>query len=274
LIPSATSVFDYRYALPAAVPLYAAAGLGLLLLLQARELAEVDQQEAAELTAAEAVAAKNRHRARNRLTPWLTTAAFTIIVGAIIAAPIQRAPGYVRYVGTGFERGALGYSQDSVAPLESQPDWTIRNFNGGSIYVSPVSKTYVITAETMQAYAEGGGAAVFGLPITGTSVLRRASGESVTWFERGAIVVSKARGARSVLPPLLDEWCFPASPCQLGAPLANAESQADGTQIQRFTGGTLSVRPDGTVEQSDRKPSGDSSEKPIDAVLPPDVRGD
>ncbi len=273
-IPSATSVFDYRYALPAAVPLYAAAGWGLLLLLQARELAEVDEQEAAELTAAEAVAAKNRHRARNRLTPWLTTAAFTVIVGAIIAAPIQRAPGYLRYVSTGAERGALGYSKDSIGPLESQRDWTIRNFEGGSIYVSPVSNTYVVTAETMQAYADGGGAAVFGLPITGTSVLRRASGESVTWFERGAIVVSKARGARSVLPPLLDEWCFPASPCQLGAPLANAESQADGTRIQRFTGGTLSVRPDGTVEQSDRKPSSDSSEKPVDAVLPPDVRGD
>jgi hypothetical protein len=126
----------------------------------------------------------------------------------------------------------------------------------------------------MQAYADGGGAAVFGLPITGTSFLRRASGESVTWFERGAIVVSKARGARSVLPPILDEWCFPTSPCQLGAPLANAESQADGSRIQRFTGGTLSVLPDGTVQKSDRKPAGDSSEKPIDAVLPPDVRGD
>jgi hypothetical protein len=237
-------------------------------------LAEVDEQEAAELTAAEAVAVKNRHRARNRLTPWLTTAAFTIIVGAIIAAPIQRAPAYLRYVSTGAERGALGYSKDSIGPLESQPDWTIRNFEGGSIYVSPVSNTYVVTTETMRAYADGGGAAVFGLPITGTSFLRRASGESVTWFERGAIVVSKARGARSVLPPLLDEWCFPASPCPIGAPLANAETQADGTRVQRFTGGTLSVRADGTVQQSDGKPAGVSSEKPSDAVLPPDVRGD
>ena len=273
-IPSATSVFDYRYALPAAVPIYAAAGWGLLLIFQARHISQVDERFAAELTAREATVAKNRHRARNRLTPWLTTGIFTLIVGAIIAAPIQKAPAYLSYVNAGAERGALGYSKDSIGPLESQPEWNIRNFDGGSIYVSPIGNTYVVTSQTMQAYANGGGAAVFGLPITGTAVLRRASGESVTWFERGAIVVSKARGARAVLPPLLDEWCFPASPCQIGAPLANAETQADGTRVQRFTGGTLSVRPDGTVQQSDRKPAGDSSEKPVDAVLPPDVRAD
>ena len=274
LIPSATSVFDYRYALPAAVPLYAAAGWGILLLFQARELATLGPVAVEKLTIAEAVVARNRHRARKVSTPWITSAVFAAIVAAIVLAPVTAAPGYRRYLTAGAERGDLGYSFDSIAPLEANPQWSIRNFDGGSIYVSPVKGTYVVTTATMKAYTSGGGFPVFGLPITGTSFLRRASGESVTWFERGAIVVSKARGARSVLPPLLDGWCFPASPCELGTPLANAEIRADGTRVQRFTGGTLSVRPDGTVEQSDRKPSGDSSEKPVDAVLPPDVRGD
>ena len=273
VVPSATSVFDYRYALPAAIPLYAAAGWGILLLLQARQLRGLQGHEVVELTAFDDVFVPNRHRARNRLTPWLTTGTFIVLVLAVVLAPVRNEPIYARYARAGAERSVLGYSKDSVHPLVSNTDWSIRNFDGGSVYLSPGSNTYVITSDTENAYRRGGGQAVFGLPLTGTSTLRQFGRESVTWFERGVIVYSQKRGARTVLPPLIDGWCFPTSPCTLGVPLANAQRQANGTLKQEFTGGSLVSQLDGSVKELPRKSSTVTPELPTDAVLPPDVRG-
>jgi len=75
------------------------------------------------------------------------------------------------------------------------------------------------------------------------------------------------------LPPLIDGWCFPTSPCTLGVPLANAQRQANGTLKQEFTGGSLVSQLDGSVKELPRKSSTVTPELPTDAVLPPDVRG-
>ena len=64
----------------------------------------------------------------------------------------------------------------------------------------------MVTRQTLAAYRANGGYEEFGLPVTGTSLVRRSGGEFATWFENGAIVYSMVRGARTVLPPFLDAW--------------------------------------------------------------------
>lgn len=276
LVPSATSVFDYRYALPAAVCLYAAGGWGVLLLLQARALAKKPEADDGRAAAERASGTLRRHRSRSRVRPFVGGVLIGVVILGVVLAPIEPEPIYQRYVRAGAERGALGYSLDSVQPLADRPSWMIRNFDGGSIYADPAKETYVVTKQALVAYRAQGGYDEFGLPVTGTSLVRRSGGEFATWFESGAIIYSPVRGARSVLPPFLDAWCDPGELCRIGVPLADAETLADGTLVQEFVGGRLVQRPGGSVQQELTvigRNDGDA-DAPTDAVQPPDVRGD
>jgi len=249
LVPSATAVFDYRYALPAAVCFYAAGGWGLLLLLQARALAKNPEADNARAAAQRESGTLPRHRSPSRVRPFVGGVLIGVVILGVVLAPVEPEPIYQRYVWTGAERGVLGFSLDSVQPLADRPSWLIRNFEGGSIFADPERKTYIVTKQALVVYRAQGGYGQFGVPVRGTLALRRSGGEFATWFEKGAVIYSPMRGERTVLAPFLEAWCDPGQSCRIGVPLADAEKLTDGTLVQEFVGGRLVQGLDGQVKE-------------------------
>lgn len=237
-LASATSVFDYRYGIPAAPFLYVAGGTGVLALMQRRGLGRKLPMTRRRRPV---VASRLRY-----LTPALIAG---ILVAAVVFAPIERHPLYGRYVASGAERGPLGYPLSNEEPVDGLPDWAKREFDGGRIYVNPAGRTYVLSAAAAQAYDERGGPERWGPPVASTRAFTRSVGDSVTWFDKGAIAISPTRGTHVVKEPLLASWCEPRSSCVLGTPSAEAQVGDDGTVLQSFERGVLVKEPGQPTER-------------------------
>jgi hypothetical protein len=258
-LSSATSVFDYRYGIPAAPFLYLAGGVAVLLLRQRRPLG------AAPKVAVTARGASSRRRVDR---PWLghprtrvlvRAGAFSLIVALVALAPVREYPIYSKFVATGAERGVLGYPTSEEQPMEAGPSgWRERRFDGGTIFQSLKPFTYVVTGAAATAYLAPNLRESLGPPRSGTVPLGTgvATGEAetgerarATWFSEGALVEPLDGGLFSVRPPLLASWCEPRKRCALGVPVADAETSASGVVIQQFERGVLIKRPGEAVQR-------------------------
>jgi hypothetical protein len=253
VLASATSVFDYRYGVPAAPFLYLGGGVGALLLRQ-RRAPVVDAVASKPLREGARWSARRSERA----TPaWRHPAAARTAIAALVVAtvaavawaPMEPHPIYPRYVATGAERGTLGYPTSDELAVAGAPGWAERRFVGGSVFASPVPRTYVLDAATTAAYSDQAVRTRLGLPVSSTQVFTASQGESVTWFADGALAVSGPRGLRSVVPPLLAGWCRPKEKCALGVPLAEASTSSEGVVLQQFERGVLIKRPGEPIER-------------------------
>jgi uncharacterized protein with LGFP repeats len=175
-----------------------------------------------------------------------------VVLGAIAAvafAPISQHRIYARYVAAGAERGTLGYPTTSEIDAPGLTGWRERSFEGGRIYRSPSGVMFVLGAESAAAYDELGGAEALGAPASNTKTFVQSQGDAVTWFTEGAVSVSSVRGTHAVLPPLLDAWCLPRTPCRLGTPTDDVQTGADGTLLQTFQRGVLFKAPGEPVQR-------------------------
>ncbi len=237
-LASATSVFDYRYGIPSAPFLYLSGGVGALALLQRRG-------------ASRRVPSVQRRRPASRpgVRNAVVTAVILGVVAAIAFAPISQHPIYARYVAAGAERGNLGYPTSSEQDAAGLPGWRERSFEGGRIYRSPNGAMFVIGAESAAAYDDLGGAEVLGAPVSNTKTFVQSQGDAVTWYTGGAVSVSKIRGTHTIVPPLLDAWCSPRTPCRLGTPTEGVQVGDDGTLLQTFQRGVLFKAPGEPVQR-------------------------
>lgn len=245
-LASATSVFDYRYGIPAAPFLYLAGGTGTLALLQRRSVGR---------------ALPTSQRRRGAGTPALRRGIAAALVVGVVAAvafsPIDPHPIYNRYAATGAERGPLGYPVSNEESVSGLDGWLQRRFEGGVIYLSPAPRAYVLSLAADRAYDELGGPGRWGPPISSTQEFTKSPGDSVTWFANGAISVSPVRGTHVVEPPLLAAWCAPDEKCPLGTPTDDAQLSDDGTVLQAFQRGVLVKRPGEATERLLRSEDGD-----------------
>lgn len=252
VLSSATSVFDYRYGIPAAPFLYVAGGVGVLLLRQRRTTAAAN---APAIGPALRSPTTPGHAAdptwTKRLPPGSSIALATVlVVGLVWFAPIQEYPIYGKFVASGAERGVLGYPTSNEQPMTSgPPGWRERDFDGGTIFSSVKPFTYVVLGPAAQSYRSPGLRRLLGPPSSGTVALRSSGAQPTTWFRRGALVQAAESDLIEVRPPLLAAWCEPRKACDLGAPLADAQAPSAGVLIQQFERGVLVKRPGGKVER-------------------------
>jgi hypothetical protein len=245
VIPSATSVFDYRYGLPAALMLYLAGGVGSLALLQARW----ERRPPLPITG---VALPRRRGARAvRPGRWRAPAALgavLLLALGVVLSPIVQPETYRSYVRATAERGLYGYPVSDEEPVEGRPDWIQRVFDGGRIMVSPAGQVFELRGPIGDAYARLGAGRGVGVPIETRRLARGPAAPIALVFERAILVSSPASGVVAVLPPFTTAWCGGDPPCDLGFPLGEATSDDDGTLVQEFSGGRLVLAANGAIE--------------------------
>jgi uncharacterized protein with LGFP repeats len=142
------------------------------------------------------------------------------------------------------ERGPLGFPTSDRITLADGTQ--LNRFQGGSLYDSPAGTHWVIgaihDAWRLQGYERG----PLRYPTTNEVALTGGRG-AYSLFQGGASYWSSATGARWLTGDVLTAWrAQGAETGRLGFPTSNRLTLADGTELNRFQGGSLYDSPVGT----------------------------
>ena len=151
-----------------------------------------------------------------------------------------------RWRSLGAQTGRLGYP---VGDEVAVPGGFRTDFAGGSLYWSSATGARMVRGAILRRYVAAGGPGVLGFPVAdegrtadGTGALVRLQGGAVYW--------SPSTGAHVVRGGILTHWLATGGPAgALGYPVTDHAALPDGGGWQvRFQNGTLTERPDGTIE--------------------------
>ncbi|MDQ0663588.1 uncharacterized protein with LGFP repeats [Arthrobacter ulcerisalmonis] len=145
---------------------------------------------------------------------------------------------------TGFENGYLGYptgDEISVAGGVTQ------TYQGGAIYWTAGLGAYSMAADYNAKFETVGGLSALGFPAT-NRVTGLKDGGAYTNFQKGALISSPATGVHLSTGATRDAWAgtgFEGG--RLGYPTTDNYVTADGSTVQDFQGGRITISKDGTA---------------------------
>ncbi|MGY1764408.1 LGFP repeat-containing protein, partial [Geodermatophilus sp. SYSU D00779] len=146
----------------------------------------------------------------------------------------------------GAQTGPMGYpTGDDVAV----PGGYKTVFQNGAIYWSAATGARGVRGALQQKYESFGGPSVLGFPIAHDGATADGTGALVR-LQGGVIYWSPSTGAHAVRGGILTHWLADGGPAgSLGFPVTDHVALPDGGGWQvRFQNGTLTERPDGTIE--------------------------
>jgi uncharacterized protein with LGFP repeats/L,D-peptidoglycan transpeptidase YkuD (ErfK/YbiS/YcfS/YnhG family) len=169
--------------------------------------------------------------------------------GSILWSPASGA--HVSFGGTrggwaqaGFENGFLGYPTSDEIPVSGGVKQT---YQGGAIYWSAAFGAVSMPSDYSAKFDAVGGPAILGLPGTNRVTGLRDGGSYVN-FEKGALISSPATGVRLSIGKTRDAWAGTGFEFgRLGYPTTDNYMAADGSTVQDFQGGRITVPKDGTA---------------------------
>jgi hypothetical protein len=263
-IPSITVLFGYRYAMPM-IPLASFAGaLGGLALLQRRaerleSAARADDSDGtptdaaafAATAAAPGGARGRRRRQRFGLTPAQRGAVVAAVLAGIAIAlhtvsPLDPAKGFEQYVFQRAEHGVLGPPLGEPVAVNGVPNASRQQYTSGSIVSTP-TRAAIVPPRYDDAIAEAGGFRTLGLPAANEQRSPFKTTARLLRFDKGAIFWTRLGGTRTVSGTIYEAWNLSSVRNKLKEPTGEARRTRDGTLVQTFTGGSITVSRDGSV---------------------------
>lgn len=144
----------------------------------------------------------------------------------------------------GYEYGPLGYPTSNDLGLNSG---FYQTYQGGTIYWSPSTGPHALLADYAKKYDDIQGSGVLGFPESGR-VTGLKDGGSYQNFERGALIFAPAVGVRVSVGKTRDAWAAAGFEFgRLGYPTTDNYITADGSTVQDFQGGRVTVPKDGNA---------------------------
>lgn len=144
----------------------------------------------------------------------------------------------------GFENGALGYPTSNELGINSG---VYQTYQGGTIFWSPSTAAYALLADYTKKYNDIQGAVALGFPASDrVNGLRQ--GGSYQNFQRGALISSPAVGVRVSVGKTREAWAATGfEHGVLGYPTTDNYVTADGSTVQDYQGGRITVSKDGAT---------------------------
>lgn len=146
---------------------------------------------------------------------------------------------------TGFENGPLGYpTSDEVGVTGG----VYQSYQGGAIYWSPATGGRVLLSDYNAKFDAVGGLGTLGFPET-DKVTGLRDGGAYQNFQKGALISAPAVGVRLSVGKTRDAWAGTGFEWgRLGYPTTDNYVIADGSTVQDYQGGRITVSATGTVK--------------------------
>lgn len=170
--------------------------------------------------------------------------------GSILWSPATGA--HISFGGTrgawaqaGFENGYLGYPTSDEIGVNGGVK---QNYQGGTIYWSPEFGANSMPADYSAKFDAVGGLDILGFPGT-NKVTGLKDGGSYINFQKGALISSPSTGVRLSTGKTRDAWAGTGFEFgRLGYPTTDNYVVADGSTVQDFQGGRITVPKDGPAK--------------------------
>lgn len=144
---------------------------------------------------------------------------------------------------TGFENGVLGYPTTDEIPVKGGFK---QNYQGGAIYWTASLGAYSVATDYNAMFEASGGLGTLGFPATNRVTGLKDSG-SYQNFQNGALISSPAAGIHVSIGATRDAWAATGfEGGRLGYPTTNNYVTADGSTVQDYQGGRITIAKDGT----------------------------
>jgi uncharacterized protein with LGFP repeats/L,D-peptidoglycan transpeptidase YkuD (ErfK/YbiS/YcfS/YnhG family) len=169
--------------------------------------------------------------------------------GAIVWSPATGA--HVSAGGTrgawglsGFENGVLGYPTTDEIPVNGGVK---QSYQGGAIYWTESLGAYSVATDYNAKFEASGGLGTLGFPdsnlVTGLK-----DGGSYQNFQKGALISSPATGIHLSIGATRNAWAATGFESgKLGYPTTDNYVAADGSTVQDYQGGRITIEKDGTA---------------------------
>lgn len=170
--------------------------------------------------------------------------------GSILWSPATGA--HVSFGGTraawaesGFENGPLGYPTSDEIGV---PGGVYQTYQGGSIYWSPATGGRALLTDYNAKFTGSGGLDTLGFPGT-NKVTGLKDGGAYQNFQKGALISAPSVGVRLSIGKTRDAWAVTGFEWgKLGYPTTDNYVIADGSTVQDYQGGRITVSSTGTVK--------------------------
>jgi uncharacterized protein with LGFP repeats len=144
---------------------------------------------------------------------------------------------------TGFENGVLGYPTTDETPVNGGVK---QNYQGGSIYWTAGLGAYSVATDYNAMFEASGGLGTLGFPATNRVNGLKDSG-SYQNFQQGALISSPATGIHLSIGATRNAWAATGfEGGRLGYPTTDNYITADGSTVQDYQGGRITIAKDGT----------------------------
>jgi uncharacterized protein with LGFP repeats len=144
---------------------------------------------------------------------------------------------------TGYENGVLGYPTTDEIPVNGGVRQT---YQGGAIYWTASLGAYSVTADYSSKFEATGGLDTLGFPRT-NRVPGLKDGGSYQNFQKGALITSPATGIHLSIGATRNVWAATGfEGGKLGYPTTDNNVTADGSTLQDYQGGRITIDKDGT----------------------------
>lgn len=172
---------------------------------------------------------------KNGIIMWSPASGAHISVGATRGVWAQQ----------GYENGPLGYPTSDEIALG---DGVYQTYQGGTIYWSPSTGAYALASDYAARYNEAQGTSVLGFPTSGR-VTGLKDGGSFQNFQKGAFISNPTVGVRLSVGATRNAWASTGFESgKLGYPTTDNYVIADGSTVQDYQGGRITVPSGGTAQ--------------------------
>ncbi|WP_258868379.1 hypothetical protein [Arthrobacter sp. RT-1] len=145
----------------------------------------------------------------------------------------------------GYENGALGYPTSNALDMNSG---VYQTYQGGIIFWSPSTAGHALLADYTKKYNDVDGGGILGFPTSGR-VNGLKEGGSYQNFQWGALISNPVVGVRVSVGKTREAWAATGfEHGKLGYPTTDNYVTADGSTVQDYQGGRITVTRDGTTK--------------------------
>lgn len=146
---------------------------------------------------------------------------------------------------SGYENGYLGYPTSDEIPVSGGVK---QNYQGGTIYWTAALGAYSMAMDYSAKFDAVGGLETLGFPASNL-VTGLKDGGAYTNFQNGALISSRATAVHLSIGATRQAWAESGfEEGRLGYPTTDNYVAADGSTVQDFQGGRITVSKDGTVK--------------------------